>query len=241
MDLGLERRTVLVMGGSRGLGKAVADVLRGEGAEVIATSRNPGEDAVLDTAVESSRRAFLESMQGRRLDGMFVNTGGPRTGDFGELSLDDWRQAFEQLLLGPIHIVRELLPSVQDGGSLLFNASSSVKVPIPHLTLSNVYRAAIYALVKSLVDELAPRQIRVNLIVPGRIATERVAHLDQSNAERLRVSEADVRARAAANIPLGRYGDPAEFGRMAAFLLSPQASYLNGASFWVDGGQNRSL
>ncbi len=241
MDFGLERRTVLVMGGSRGLGKAVADVLRGEGAEVIATSRNPGQDAVLDTAVESSRRAFLENMQGRRLDGMFVNTGGPRTGDFGELSLEDWRQAFEQLLLGPIHIVRELLPSVQDGGSLLFNASSSVKVPIPHLTLSNVYRAAIYALVKSLVDELAPRQIRVNLIVPGRIATERVAHLDQSNAERLRVSEADVRARAAANIPLGRYGDPAEFGRMAAFLLSPQASYLNGASFWVDGGQNRSL
>lgn len=241
MELGIKDGTFLVMGGSRGLGKAVADALRAEGAEVLATSRQPGQEAVLDTALESSRREFLDGIRGRRLDGIFVNTGGPRTGDFVELSDHDWQQAFEQLLLGPIHIVRELLPSMKDGASLLFNASSSVKVPIPHLTLSNVYRAAIYALVKSLVDELAPRRIRVNLIVPGRIATERVAHLDQSNAERLQVSEEDVRSRAAVNIPLGRYGDPAEFGRMAAFVLSPQASYLNGATFWVDGGQNRSL
>lgn len=241
MDLMAKDHTYLVMGGSRGLGRAVADALRGEGARVIATSRRPGLDAVLDTADPESRVNFLEALQGERLDGIFVNTGGPKPGDFLELGNGDWERAFNQLLLGPIHVVRELLPQVNDGGSLLFNTSSSVKVPIPHLTLSNVFRAGIQALVKSLVDELAPRRIRVNLIVPGRIATERVEELDLSQASRSDVPVDEVKARMEKQIPLGRYGTPEEFGRMAAFILSPQGSYLNGASFWVDGGQNHSI
>jgi len=107
--------------------------------------------------------------------------------------------------------------------------------------LSNVFRAGIYALVKTLVDELSPRNIRVNVIVPGRIATERVQQLDESQAARLQVPIDEVTATAQSQIPLGRYGTLEEFGRMAAFVLSPQASYVNGTSLWVDGGQKRSL
>lgn len=241
MDLAVQGKTYLVMGGSRGLGRAVADALSAEGARVIHTSRKPGQDTVLDTGDAESRRAFLSSVRDDRFDGIFVNTGGPRTGDFVELEDADWEKAFHQILLGPIHVVRHLLPQVNSGGSLLFNTSSSIQTPIPHLMLSNVFRAGIHALVKTLADELSPRGIRVNLIVPGRIATERVEELDQSNAERLNLPVETVRSRAESHIPMGRYGTPEEFGRLAAFVMSPQASYLNGASFWVDGGQNRSL
>ncbi|MCY0899444.1 MAG: SDR family oxidoreductase [Firmicutes bacterium] len=241
MDLGLQGKTIVVMGASRGLGKAVKAALVAEGATVIGTSRRAGQEAVLDTADPASRAAFLAQLADTALDGVFVNTGGPKPGDFGELSEADWIDAFQQVLLGPAMLVRQLLPQVREGGALLFNTSSSIKVPIAHLLLSNVFRAGVWALVKSLVDELSPRRIRVNVIVPGRIQTERLDALDRDHAERAGVSVEAVRGRAIAAIPLGRYGQPEEFGRLAAFLLSPQASFLNGASFWVDGGQTRSL
>lgn len=241
MELMVKGRNFLVTGGSRGLGRAVVDELRREGARVYTTSRWGGEDFVLNTAQEASRRQFLERSAHIFWDGVFINTGGPKSGDLQNLLLEDWHEAFEQLLLGPVEIVRGLLPRINDGGALLFNTSSSIQVPIPHLLLSNVFRASIYALAKSLVDELAPRRIRVNVMVPGRIDTERVAQLDDGEAQRSKRSVQDVRAASEAHIPLGRYGTPQEFGRMAAFVLSPQGSYLNGATFWVDGGQKRSL
>lgn len=241
MDLGLKNRTYLVMGASRGLGKAVQQCLLAEGARVIGTSRQPGCDAQLDTADESSRQAFLTALQDTPLDGIFVNTGGPRPGDFLELDDADWAQAFSQLLLGPLSLVRHLLPQVNDGGSILFNTSSSIQVPIRHLVLSNVFRAAIYALAKSLVDDLSPRRIRVNVIVPGRIATSRVVALDQAQAERQGRALDEVQHQEQADIPMGRYGTPGEFGDVAAFLLSPVSQYINGTSIWVDGGKNRAL
>ncbi|MCY0877645.1 MAG: SDR family oxidoreductase [Firmicutes bacterium] len=241
MDLDLTGRTILVMGASRGLGRAVKEALVAEGATVIGTSRFPGQEAVLDTSDPASRAAFLASMGEKPLDGMFVNTGGPKPGDLADLSEADWTLAFQQLLLGPTLLVRALLPNLRDGGAILFNTSSSIKVPIPQLVLSNVFRAAVWALAKSLAEELSPRRIRVNVIVPGRIRTERVEALDRHRAQRLGVTLEAVQAEAARQIPLGRYGDPEEFGRLAAFLLSPRASFLNGASYWVDGGQTRSL
>lgn len=241
MDLELKGKTFLVMGASRGLGRAVADALQAEGAEVIGTSRQKGLERILDTTDLGSCQALVASLQHQRLDGIFVNTGGPPPRDFLELGDEDWQTAFQKLLQGPVHVVRGLLPNVKEGGSLLFNTSSSIQIPIPHLLQSNVFRAGIHALVKTLVDELSARKIRVNAIVPGRIDTERVLELDQRAADRQQESVEAVRRRMTAQIPLGRYGRPEEFGRLAVFLLSPAASYVNGTAAWVDGGQNRSL
>lgn len=241
LDLGVQGKTYLVMGASRGLGQAVAQSLSAEGARVLGTSRKPGLDRVLDTGVPESRRAFLESVGEEQFHGIFVNTGGPPNGDVLELDDEVWIQAFQQVLLGPIHMVRSLVPQMPSGGSILFNASSSIRQPIPHLALSNVLRAGIHALVKSLVDELSSLGIRVNLIVPGRLDTGRVRKLDENTAARIGVTPEHVRQQSEDRIPLGRYGEPAEFGRLAAFLLSPAASYLNGGAYWVDGGQTRSL
>ncbi|NMP24173.1 SDR family oxidoreductase [Sulfobacillus harzensis] len=241
MDLELKDKVILVMGASRGLGRAVAEVVGAEGARVIGTSRQPGLDLVLDTGDLGSCQAAVEALKGEQLDGIFINTGGPRPGDFRDLSDEDWQEAFVKLLQGPLHVVRGLLPRVKADGALLFNTSSSIQTPIAHLLLSNVFRAGIYALVKTLVDELSPRQIRVNAIVPGRIETERVRELDQNSARIQNESVDVVVQRMTGRIPLGRYGRAEEFGRLAAFLLSPTASYINGTAVWVDGGQNRSL
>lgn len=241
MDLDMRNKTYLVMAASRGLGRAAADAVRSEGGRVLTTSRTPGETFVLDTGDRSSRELFLHAVAGERLSGLFVNTGGPKGGGVLALSDEDWEVAFAQILLGPIHLVRGLLPQMERGGSVLINASSSVAQPIPQLALSNVLRAGLHALVKTLVDELAPHGIRINLIVPGRIDTDRVRDLDRSVAARTSTDEDAVRRASQARIPLQRYGEPAEFGRLAAFLLSPLSSYLNGAAYWVDGGQNRGL
>lgn len=241
MDLGCDGKTFLVMAASRGLGQAVADGLRAEGARVLSTSRGSGESLRLDIGDETSRRAFLDQVRGERFSGVFVNGGGPRAGDVLELSDEDWLKAFQQILLGPIHLVRALVPQMDPGSSILFNSSSSVGQPIPHLALSNVFRASLYALMKTLVDELSPQQIRVNLIVPGRVATERVRQLDEQMAARTHLSVEAVRQQSEAKIPLGRYGRPDEFGRLATFLLSPHSSYLNGQAYWIDGGQHHSL
>jgi 3-oxoacyl-[acyl-carrier protein] reductase len=229
------------MAASRGLGAAVASSLAEEGATVLGTSRQPGQRLILDTGDASSRQRCLEALREHRLDGIFVNTGGPKSGDVLDLSDQDWSEAFETLLIGPLHLVRSLIPQLNPGASILFNTSSSIREPIAHLALSNVIRAGIYSLAKTLADELGPQQIRVNAIVPGRIDTDRVRELDAAVAHRSGTDPAAVRQRLEAAIPLRRYGATAEFGRLAAFLLSPAATYLTGHAYWVDGGHSRSL
>lgn len=252
MDLELHGRRILVMGGSKGLGRATAEVLAREGARVVLTSRDitraeasaralGGEGRALDTEDPASIASFVRQLPEERFDGVFVNTGGPPPGDFADLDQDAWDLAYRKLLAGPVTVVRAIIPSLTRGSAILFNTSTSVKVPIPGLLLSNVFRAAVAALAKSLAQDLAAHGIRVNVIGPGRFQTERIEELDRSQAAKSGQTVDAVRAAGARQILLGRTGQPEEFGRLAAFLLSPMASFVHGALVLVDGGQVRAL
>jgi 3-oxoacyl-[acyl-carrier protein] reductase len=250
MDLGLGGRSFVVGGGARGLGRGTADVLVGEGASVLLLGRNAealtaacsslGERAawaegdMADPGFASTVRAAVDARFGGSLDGMLMNAGGPRPGDALSLSDDDWRGAYELLIGGPIRMLRELLPLMGEGSSVAWVGSSSWRQPIAGLDASNVFRPGVAALVKVLARELAPA-VRFVGLAPGRIDTDRLRSLDSSRAERTGDSLDDVRAASEAEIPMGRYGSPEEFGRVAAFLLSPAASYVSGSTVQVDG------
>jgi len=242
MDLGLAGKRILVCGGSRGLGRAVADTLRAEGAQVRIVARTvtgleqagfAATAADLSTAAGVAAAAAAARADGPT-DGILVNSGGPTPGAAFELGDEEWQHAFELLLLGPLRLLRALRDNLADPSSVLFVTSSSVRQPIPALDTSNVLRPAVAALVKTLALQLAPHT-RVNSIAPGRFDTERVRSLDAARAEQASLTLEQQQERTARSIPLGRYGDPPEFGRVAAFLLSPAASYISGAAIQVDG------
>ena len=262
MDLGLEGKAALVTAASKGLGRAIATELAHEGARVVISSRD--EESLAQAAREISEETGTEvwhracdlssasqidaliSLSEDRLGGIDVlvnNTGGPPAGTFEDLDDEAWTAAYEQVLLSLIRCVRGVLPSMRarGGGRIVNVASSSVKQPIEGLTLSNTFRAGISGLAKSLSAELGPDNILVNTLGPGRIATARSAALDESRAESQGVSVEEVRGSIEAQIPLGRYGTPEEFARVAAFLASPANSYVTGQSILVDGGMVRAL
>lgn len=245
MQLGLDGRTVVVCGGSRGLGRAVAEELVAEGARVLVVSREPeaaarelGERATpcaANLATAAGVDAVVAAVAGLDgLDGVLVSGGGPPFGNALDVSDEEWEGAFRTLVANPIRLLRGLRPHLRDGASILFITSSSVRLPIPGLDTSNVLRPGVAALVKCLAIELGPA-VRVNSLAPGRIDTERVRFLDETRAGRTGSTVDAVREHNAALIPLGRYGEPAELGRVAAFLLSPAASYVSGAAIQVDG------
>ena len=154
-----------------------------------------------------------------------------------------WQDAANLLLFSTLRMVRAAVPSMQarGGGAILMSTSSSVKEPIPNLGLSTVLRASVSALAKTLALELAPSKIRVNQIIPGRIDTDRVKQLDQISGTKQGISAEEAKRKSIGAIPLGRYGEPDEFGRVAAFLLSDAARYMTGATVQVDGGQIKSV
>ena len=251
MDLSLQDRSFVVGGGARGLGKATAAVLVAEGASVLLVGRNSGalssaaselgdraswvEGDMADPALPGQLHAAVTERFGGSLDGMLLNAGGPTPGDALSLTDEQWRGAYELLIGGPLRLLREIVPLFSDGASVVWIGSSSWRQPIPGLDASNAFRPGIAALVKTLARELAPR-VRLVGMAPGRIDTDRVRSLDSSRAESSGASLEQVRAAAEKEIPFGRYGDPAEFGRVAAFLLSPAASYMTGSTVQVDGG-----
>ncbi|SFE21075.1 3-oxoacyl-[acyl-carrier protein] reductase [Lentibacillus persicus] len=263
MDLNLNDKSVVVLASSKGLGKATARQFASEGARVFLASRD--EDALEKTAAEireetgnpnvafsvcdikdagSIKQLITKAVSAHGpIDILVNNAGGPPAGSFDDIDDDAWQHAFELNLLSFTRAIREVLPHMrkQGGGHILNFSSSSIKEPIDGLILSNTFRAGIIGLAKSLSQELAPDNILINTIGPGRIGTDRVDHLDSVNAEKLGIPIEDVREEAKNKIPLGRYGSPEEFAKIAVFLCSQANTYVTGQSFLIDGGMVKAL
>ena len=246
MDLDLDGRVYVLTGATRGLGFATAEALVADGARVVVSSR--GVEAVTsavarlganaagiaaDLADASTPERLIGEATGRwgRIDGALVSVGGPPPGGLTENSEDEWREAFDRIFVGALRAVRALAPVLGPGGSIALVLSISAREAVSGLAISNGLRPGLGMLVKEAADELGPRGIRVNGLLPGRIATARMRALDRGPADR---------AGREATIPLRRYGTPEEFGRVAAFLLSPAAAYVTGALIPVDGGVLRA-
>jgi len=254
MDLGVADHVYVVTGGARGLGRATAEVLVAEGARVVLSGRSQesldatvaalGSSAVAvaaDNAEPGTPARLVDAARSRwgRIDGALISVGGPpRGGVSGERAVSEqqWTESIASVFLGTIRLARVLSAAVCDHGSLAFVLSTSVREPVADLAISNTLRPGLAGMAKTLAAELGPRGIRVNALLPGRVGTERIRELDEATGDADAARAASVRS-----IPLGRYGEPAEFGRAAAFLLSPAASFVNGAMLPVDGGMTGAI
>jgi 3-oxoacyl-[acyl-carrier protein] reductase len=251
MDLGLKDRVYVVTGATRGLGNATARELLADGAKVVVTGRD--EQRAADAAAELGPNAVgvavdnADAEAPARLiaaarehfggfDGILVSVGGPPPGFIADTTDEQWQTSFESVFLGAVRLARAAAEELAPGGVIGFVLSGSVHEPIPGLTISNALRPGLAGFAKSLADELGPRGIRVVGLLPARIDTDRVRELDGLSAD----PEA-TRAANEARIPLRRYGSADEFGRVAAFLLSPAASYLTGIMVPVDGGMRHGF
>ncbi|MFE1958290.1 SDR family oxidoreductase [Streptomyces sp. NPDC059479] len=246
MDLGLKDRVYVVTGASRGLGRAAAEALAADGAKVVVSGRDeksvaktaaaigPGayglagdnaDPAVAERLIGAARREF------GGFDGILISVGGPPPGSATGNTDEQWRASFETVFLGAVRLAREAAAELGEGGVIGFVLSASVHETIPGLAISNGLRPGLAGFAKSLAYELGPRGIRVLGLLPSRIDTDRMRELDalSGDAETARTAQES-------RIPLRRYGTPEEFGRTAAFLLSPAASYLTGIMLPVDGG-----
>jgi 3-oxoacyl-[acyl-carrier protein] reductase len=200
------------------------------GERVVTVAADNADPATPGRLVEAAQEAW------RRLDGALISVGGPPTGSVTEVTDEQWASAFDTVFLGAVRVAREVAAQLGDGGSIAFVLSSSVRSPIAGLAISNGLRPGLAMVAKALADELGPRGIRVNGLLPGRVATERLDELDAASGD-----PEGARREAAEGIPLRRQGEPEEFGRAAAFVLSPAASFVSGAMLPVDGGALRAL
>jgi 3-oxoacyl-[acyl-carrier protein] reductase len=246
MDLGLADRVYILTGASRGLGFATAEALVADGAKVVISARDgerldaavaalgPGATGVCaDLADPSVPQQLIDTAKSRfgRLDGALISVGGPTLGSVASLSDDQWRDAFETVFLGSIRLARTVAAALSEGGAIALVLSTSVKSPLAGLGLSNGLRPGLAMAAKDMANELGPRGIRVLSLMPGRVMTDRNRELFAATGD-----AAAARKKVEDTLPMGRLGEPHEFGKVAAFALSPAASYLTGLSIPVDGG-----
>lgn len=253
MDLGLAGRVFVLTGASRGLGFATAQALVADGARVVISSRDPervadavdelGGDAhaagvVADLADPETPRELVDTANDLfgRLDGALISVGGPAQGTAAGMTDDQWRSAFETVFLGSVRAARTFASALPEGGAVALVLSTSVKTPLAGLGLSSGLRPGLAMAAKDMADEYGPRGVRIFGLLPGRFLTDRNKELFAATGD-----VATASAEAAAAIPVRRLGEPAEFGRVAAFLLSPAASYVSGSAIPIDGGALRTL
>jgi len=261
MDLGLAGKRALVLGGNRGIGFGIAKALAAEGTNVLIAARDPARlvaaadelrangagkiaSAEIDLQKTGELAAFAERITASfgPIDILVNNTGGPAYGGAANRPLNEWREAFDDMVLSVIALTDALLPGMRarKWGRVLTVVSSGVMQPIPILAISNSLRAAVVGWSKTLSGEVAADGVTVNILVPGRIDTERVRLTDKATAENQGISIETVQARSTVTIPIGRYGSPDELGAAAAFVCSARASYMTGAMLRIDGGIVRS-
>ena len=259
MDLELRGKKALVCGGSAGMGYAIAEKLSEEGCEVLITSRSrqklesardlvtahTGHSPAIFPANLSEYRdvsALIthakENFQ--HLDILVNNTGGPKAGKFLDITEEQWSEDFQSIFMSVVRLVRELVPVMNRGASIINILSRSAKEAIPNLVVSNAFRPALAGLAKTLSWELAEYGIRINNICPGSIRTERLMGMLQARAQDSNSTYEEMVKEAAAGIPLGRIGEPDEVASLVAFLCSKEASYLTGGSYFLDGGSGKT-
>jgi 3-oxoacyl-[acyl-carrier protein] reductase len=261
MDLGVKGASALVVGGGGGLGGAICQALAAEGARVaVAGPRSESVDAVVDRIHQDGGDAFgltldlgdLESLSAavdhvrdRQGDvAILVNlTGGPPPTSAASVAPETWLAQFRSMVLGVIALTDLVLPAMRSRGwgRIITSTSSGAVTPIANLGISNTLRVALHGWSKTLAGEVGADGVTVNVVVPGRIATARVARLDAAKAQREHSTPELVAAASAGAIPLRRYGTGAEYGAAVAFLASAAASYITGSTLHVDGGLIPSL
>lgn len=262
MDLGLRGKVAFVAAGSKGLGRAVAEELAAEGASVAINSRNPETLESACNSIKSATGAEILALPGDvslpeqvesmvksaiarfgRIDILVTNAGGPPSGQFESLGAEAWKSAVDLTLLSVVNLARAVLPGMKARrwGRIINISSIAAKQPVNGLMLSNSIRAAVGGFARTLANEVAPHGITVNNMLPGYTRTERVEQLSAATASREGISEGEAVSRWTSEIPMGRLGEPREFGALAAFLASDRASYITAQSIAVDGGWIKSL
>lgn len=262
MDLGLQGKSALVLASSSGLGKAMATALAREGAKVMLFSSSEEKLAAAQKDIEEKTGnrpdyfagsitnpddiiAAVQAAEAKNgpIWALVNNTGGPKPGPFDVFDDAAWQQAYELCLLSYVRSIRAVLPGMRanGGGRILNSTSSSVKAVLDNLLLSNTFRMGVMGLSKTLSQELGRDNILVNVIAPGRIGTERIDFLDKVRAEKSGMTVEDVQAESFKTIPLGRYGKPAEYGDLAAFLCSAANTFITGQTVLVDGGMVKAF